>query len=154
MALTLSDPNIIKQKAAAESRNPGPQSSLRGFFNYLQYLRNPDLKIAFVSGLETADVVVSDAACKLFVMYMKKPSASTTNAWAKGSNHATTAAANGDVVTYLVGTSGGGREYAICYHDGLPLGTGLTVGSHTTVNGNTKSAAADAWTGFCIVGAP
>lgn len=154
MALTLSDPNIIKQKSFIEAKNPGPQSSLRAFFNYLPYLRNPDLKIAFVSGLGTADVVVSDSACKVYAVYLKKPSASTTDAWAKGSDHATVAAANGDFVAKLVGTNGGGREYAPFFADGLPMGTGFTVGSHTTVNGNTKSAAADAWTGFVIVGAP
>jgi hypothetical protein len=34
------------------------------------------------------------------------------------------------------------------------MGTGFTLGCHTAVNGNTKSAAADAVTGFCVVGGP
>jgi hypothetical protein len=154
MALVLEDPNLVRQKTFPGSRLPGAESSIRQFFTYLQYLRNIDLKIKMVSGLETADAVASDSACKVYAIFMKKPTASTTNAWMKGSDHATVAAAAGDVAARLVGTSGGGREYCTVYSDGLPMGTGFTVGSHTTVNGNTKSAAADAWTGFVIVGAP
>lgn len=154
MALTLEAINIVKQKALAESRKVGPAEALRSLWKHMQQLQNPDLKIAFISGLNAADVVISDSPCKLYAYLITKPSASTTDAWFKGSDHATVAAANGDIVTKLVGTSGGGRSYCPVYHDGLPLGTGLTVGSHTTVNGNTKSASADAPTGFAIVGAP
>lgn len=154
MALVLENINNVAQKTFPDSRQPGVQESLRSLWAHMQQLRNPDLKIKMVSGLETADVVVSDSACKVYALFIRKPTASTTNAWFKGSNHATTAAANGDFTTFLVGTAGGGREYCPCYHDGLPMGTGFTVGCHTTVNGNTKSAAADAATGFVIVGAP
>lgn len=154
MALTLENINLVRQRTFPDSRWPGVATTLTALWKHMQQLSNPDLKIKFISGLDSADVVVSDSACKLYAVFMKKPTASTTDAWAKGSNHATVAAANGDFVTYLRGTSGGGREYCPIYADGLPLGTGFTVGSHTTVNGNTKSAAADAWTGFAIVGAP
>jgi hypothetical protein len=154
MALTLENINLVVQKTYPDSRWPGVAENLRALWKHMQQLRNPDLKIKMISGLQTADVVVSDSPCKLFAVFIKKPAASTTNAWAKGSDHATVAAANGDFVTFLVGTSGGGREYCPVYADGLPMTTGFTVGSHTTVNGNTKSAAADAWTGFAIVGAP
>lgn len=154
MALVLENANLVRQKTFPDSRKPGVAESLRSFWKHMEQLSNPDLKIKMFSGLETADVVVSDAACKVYAIFMKKPTASTTNAWFKGSNHASAAAANGDFTTLLVGTNGGGREYCPVYHDGLPMGTGFTVGCHTTVNGNTKSNAADAATGFVIVGAP
>jgi hypothetical protein len=154
MALTLEDINLVKDKARGESRTVGVNESLRSLWKHMQSLGNPDLKFASFSALQTADVVVSDSSCKVYAIYMIKPSASTVDAWLKGSNHATVAAANGDFVTYLRGTSGGGRAYCVVYHDGLPFATGLTIGCHTAVNGNTKSAAADAVLGFAIVGAP
>lgn len=154
MALVLENINLVSQKTYPDSRWPGVAANLRALWAHMQQLRNPDLKIKMFSGLETADVVVSDAACKVYALFIRKPLASTTNAWFKASNHASAAAANGDFTTFLVGTAGGGREYCPTYPDGLPFGTGCTVGCHTTVNGSTKSNAADAATGFVIVGAP
>ena len=153
MALVLENINLVVQKTYPDSRWPGVAENLRALWKHMQSLRNPDLKIKMYSGLASADVVASDAACKVYAIFMKKPTASTTNAWLKLSNHATAAAANGDFTTFLVGTGGGGREYCPTYNDGLPFGTGCTIGCHTTVNGNTKSAAADAVTGFAIIGA-
>lgn len=153
MALTLSDPNIAFQKTRAAARSAGVAEAVRALKAHLNTLGNPDVKFASYSGLETADVVISDSACTLLGLYFKKPTASTTNAWLKGSDHATVAAAAADIVFKLIGTSGGGREYMPIFGDGLPFGTGLTLGCHTTNNGNTKSAAADAATGFAIVGA-
>lgn len=153
MALVLTDIFTVKERARYESRSPGVAESLRALFKHLNQIGNPDLKLVEYSGLGAADAVISDSACKLYAIFAKKPTASTTDSWLKGSNHATVAAANGDFVAYLRGTSGGGRSYCPCFMDGLPLGTGLTLGAHTTVNGNTKSNAADAPTGFAIVGA-
>lgn len=154
MAIALEGINLVKRRARADTRSVGVAESLRSLFKHMENLGNPDLQLVAISGLDAADKVVADAACKLYALYLKKPTASTTNAWVKGSNHATVAAANGDIVVFLVGTSGGGRSYMPVFHDGLPLATGLTIGSHTTVNGNTKSAAADCATGFAIIGAP
>ena len=153
MALSLADPNTAIRKARGSARAASTQEAIRALSHYLDYMGNPDIQFKAFSGLETADVVIADVGCTLLALYGKKPAASTTNAWLKGSNHATTAAANGDVVLFFVGTSGGGREHCPTFGDGLAFGTGLTLGCHTTVNGNTKSAAADAVTGFAIIGA-
>lgn len=152
MALSLTDPRKVKEKCRFDLRKPGVVEALRGFFKHMEQLRNPDLQFVPITGPGT-DEVIADVGCKLYALYLKKPAASTTDAWFKGSNHATVAAANGDIVTYLRGTSGGGREYCQTWNDGLPLGTGLTVASHTTVNGSTDSNAADQPTGFAIIGA-
>lgn len=154
MALTLGDINQVFRKARADARGVGPAEAMRSLSKHMQQLGNPDLLLVEFGALGTADKVFSDSACKLFALYGKKPTASTTDAWLKVSNHATVAAANGDVVVYFRGTSGGGKQYCVVFHDGLPLGTGATAGCHTAVNGNTKSAAADAVTGYAIVGAP
>lgn len=153
MALVLSAIETALRKMFPEAKKAGSLTVSRCIKDYLNQIGNPDVKFLAFSGLETADAVISDSACRVYVIYFKKPAASTTNAWLKGSDHATTAAANGDFVAKLVGTSGGGREYMLFFPDGLPMGTGFTLGCHTTVSGNTKSAAADAATGFCIVGA-
>lgn len=154
MALTLEGTLAIVRRTRYESRKPGVAEALRSFFQHLAQLGNPDLQLVAYSGLNAADKVIADVACKVYAIFIQKPTASTTNVWFKGSDHATVAAANGDFTTFLVGTNGGGRQYCPVYHDGLPMTTGFTLGSHTTVNGNTKSASADAPTGFVIVGAP
>lgn len=154
MALSLGDINAVFRRARADSRAVGVAEALRSLSKHMQQLGNPDLQLVEYSGLGAADKVIADAACKVYAIYMKKPTASTVNAWLKGSDHATVAAAAGDFAFRLVGTSGGGRSYCPIFHDGIPMGTGLTMGCHTTVNGNTKSNAADAATGFVIIGAP
>lgn len=153
MALTLESIDQVKEKARGESRKVGVHESLRSLWKHLQSLGNPDLKIAFFTGLQSADVVVSDAACKVYAIYMIKPTASTVDSWFRGTNHASVAS-GADLSVYLRGTSGGGRAYCPVFHDGLPMGTGLTVGAHTAVGGTSKSLVADAPSGFVIVGAP
>lgn len=154
MALTLEGANLVKRRTRMDTRAVGVAESLRSFWKHMENLGNPDLKYQAISGLESADQVISDSPCKVYAIYMKKPSASTVDAWLKGSNHATAAAANGDFTAFLVGTAGGGRSYMPVFHDGLKMGTGFTVGCHTTVNGSSKSLVADAATGFALVGAP
>lgn len=154
MALpTLEGINLVKQRTRWDARKPGVSEGLRSLWKHMEQLGNPDLYFEAFSGLDSADQVISDSACKLYALFVKKPTASTVDAWMKGSDHATVAAAAADVTAKLVGTAGGGREYVLVFHDGLKLATGLTLGCHTTVNGNTKSAAADAATGFAIIGA-
>lgn len=153
MALSLEGILVVKQKANLESRKAGPAMGLRSLWLYMETLKNPDLQLVPFSGLQTADKVIADAACVLYALFSVKPAASTTDAWLKGSDHASAAAANGDIVQKMIGTGGGGRSYCPVWHDGLPFGTGLTLGSHTAVGGSTKSNAADAPTGFAIIGA-
>jgi hypothetical protein len=148
MAQTLASALSVRQKALADTRNASSQSLLRTFFSFwAQQKGNADLEFKAISGLQTAD------AGKLHVLFLRKPSASTTTAYAKISDHATVAAAAAELVAALIGTGGGNQEICQVYPDGLKFGTGMTIGSHTTASGNTKSAAADAPVGFAIVGA-
>ena len=82
MALTLENINLVRQRTYPDSHWPGVKENLDALWKHMQQLRNPDLKIKFISGLETADVVISDSACKLFAWFMKKPTGSTTDSWA------------------------------------------------------------------------
>lgn len=154
MALTLVSALSVRQKALEATRKPSSQSLLRTFFSYWsQHKGNADIQFVAISGLSAADVVIANVACRLLLVFLRKPTASTTDAWAKISDHATVAAANGDWTAKLIGTGGGAQEICSVFPDGLILGTGATMGSHTSVNGNAKSAAADEPVGFAIVGA-
>lgn len=152
MSLSLTDINKVKAKARYDLKKPGVVEALRGLFKHMEQLRNPDLQFVPITG-SGADEVIADVGAKLYALYLRKPTASTTDAWFKISNHATTASANGDLVVYLRGTDGGGKEHCMTWNDGLPFGTGLTAASHTANNGAVASAAADQPTGFAIIGA-
>src|SRR5262245_63901790 len=108
MALTLQSISIAQRKALNQTRKPATELLLRCFFNEIanDVLRNQDLKYLAFSALNSADAVISDSPCKVYVIFAKKPSASTTDAWLKGSDHATVAAANGDFTAKMVGTGG------------------------------------------------
>ena len=154
MALSVENALAVKQKSIPSSRNPASQSILRTLFSYFaQHLPGKEFQLVPISGLETADVVGADVAASLFAVLVRKPTASTTNAWFKASDNTTTAGTNPDFALKLIGTAGGGLEHCPVFPKGLPFGTGITFGSHTANNGNTKSNAADAPIGFAIVGA-
>lgn len=161
MALSLEDANKVRQKAlgaigqsTAGLRSPGVMMQLAALFQYLsQHKRNPDLQIVPFD-LAGSDVVLADAACKIYAIVYKKPAGSTTNSWFKGSDHATTVAAAADLAFFCIGTGGGNKVYSLVVPDGLTHVNGLSVAAHTTVNGNTDSNAADLGEGFAIIGAP
>lgn len=154
MALTLASALSVKQKTLADTRNADSQSLLRTFFSYWsQHKLNGDLQFVPVSGLSSADVVLANVPARLHVLFLRKPSASTTDAWAKISDNTTTAGTNPDLAVKLIGTGGGNQEVCLVFPQGLKFGTGITLGSHTANNGNTKSNSADAPVGFAIVGA-
>jgi len=153
MALTLENVNLVKQRTRWEIRKPGASEALRALWKHLEQLSNPDLQLVALNYAGGADQVIANVACKLYALYLRKPAASTTDAWIKASDHATTCSGNGDLVVKMIGTGGGGQEHALVFPDGLKFGTGLTTASHTTVNGTTHSSAGDACVGFAIVGA-
>lgn len=154
MALSLESIILVKQKCRIDiQKNPGVSLTLKSLFMHLNNIGNPDLQYVAIDYTANADIVVADVACRLFAWCLQKPTASTTDAWPKMSDHATVAAANGDVVYKLIGTGGGGRQYCPTFQDGLIMGTGITTASHTTVNGSTDSNDADAAVGFALIGA-
>jgi hypothetical protein len=154
MALVLEDATLVVRRMRSEARGAGAAHGLRSLVQALIQRGIQDLKFVAVSGLNAADVVASDAPCKVYCVYLRKPAGSTTNAFAKISDHASQAQAAGDLTIKFIGTGGGGQEHAVVFHDGLKFGTGCTIGCHTTAGGNTKSDAADAVAGFVVVGAP
>lgn len=153
MALTLESINKVRQKCRQFENRPAISENLRALFKHLNTLGNPDLQFVPFTTTGAADVVIADVACKVFAVVATKPAASTTDAWLKGSDHATVAAANGDIAIKLIGTGGGGQHFCATFLNGLIMGTGLTIASHTAVGGNTDSAAGDSASGYFIIGA-
>lgn len=153
MALTLERVLAVKQRCRQDSRKPGVTENLRALWKHFEQIGNPDLQFVALDYTGRADQVIADVPCKLYALYLAKPTASTTAAWVKISDHATTAAASGDVVVTLVGTGGGGQTHCLTFPDGLKLATGATTASHTAVDGTTDSATADSCAGFAIIGA-
>lgn len=153
MALTLEGINRVKERTRWDVRKPGAAETLRALWKHMQALGNPDLQFVAFSGLQSADGVIANVACNVYAIYIEKPTTSVVDSWLKGSDHATVAAANGDFVAKLLGTAAAAaKRHCVVFPDGLNMGTGFTVGAHTTVNGNSKSLVADAPTGFVVVG--
>lgn len=152
MALTVESILNVRKRCYPMLKGRHIAEQLKALFEHLNFAGNPDLQFVALSG-STSDQVVADVACKVYAVYVRKPAGSTTDAWVKASDHATTAAANGDFVLKLLGTGGGGKEYLAAFPTGLLMGTGFTLATHTTVNGSTDSNAADQPVGYAIVGA-
>jgi hypothetical protein len=158
MALSLESPNNVRQKALnafgtalGKNHSPGVTMQLAALFQYLsQHKKNPSLQIVPFA-IAGADIVIADVACTLYALVCRKPTASTTAAWLKGSDHATVAAAAADIAIPLV-AAGSGRVAGVVSPDGILLATGLTIAQHTAVDGNTDSSAADRVAGFAIIG--
>lgn len=153
MALTLASALSVKQKALADTRKPSTQSLLRTFFSHVaQHLGNRDLEFKPISALQTADVILADVPCKVYVVFLRKPTASSVDSWAKISDSVSAAGVAGDWANKFPGANGG-LELCSVYPDGMPFPTGATIGAHTTVGAASKSLIADAPVGFAIVGA-
>jgi hypothetical protein len=154
MALSLGDANAVVRRMRGSARSSGVAETIRAFSATLNdVLQNRDIQLVEFANMNSADKVIADVACRILAIYVKKPTASTTDAWFKGSAHATVAAADGDFTMKLVGTGGGGREYFVSFQSGLPMTLGFTIQCHTTVNGSTKSANADCASGFVVLAA-
>lgn len=154
MALgTLIDLVQIKQKARVDAaKSPAVAKALRALYEHLEGSPKQLFWKPFTTS-GAADVVLSDAACKIYALMVKKRTGSTTASWLKLSAHATVAAAAGDIVVPFT-AAGGTKAFCQIWPDGLSLLLGVTVAQHTAVDGNTDSAAADSVDGFVLLGAP
>lgn len=152
MALSLERALLVRQRTLAFTRKPKIQAQLKAFFSYLdQHKKDPDLQFTAYAALTSTDVVIADAACRLFAVYIEKPSASTVTAFFKLTNHASTGSATASDITQIALTN---DIILLQYGDGLAMSAGVTLLSHTTADGSSGSVAADRPNGFVIVGAP
>lgn len=131
-------------------RKPFTNLALKALKEYLVgYKGNPDLQVVEFDDLG-ADSVVADAACTVYAIVLKKQ-ATATGAFFKAADHATSAGTTAsDLVQELNAAS---QEVVLAYPTGWAQGTGFTVGSDTTADGNTASTSGDGPDGFVIIGA-
>ena len=152
MALSLEAPNAVRQRALAEIRKPKTQAGLKALFSYLaQHKGSPQLQFVTFAALAGTDTVIADAACKVYAIFSKKPSGSSTTSFFKLTDHASTGSATAETLKYPMLST---NEDLLVFYDGLAMSAGATLLAHTTSDGNTGSSAADRADGFVIVGAP
>jgi hypothetical protein len=152
MALSLESAVRVKQRTLAETRKPKIQALLKAFWSYHdQHKRDPDLQFVAFAALETTDVVIADAACKVYLIYIEKPSASATAAFFKGTDHATTGSSTAAELVQKVASN---NVELLLYPDGFAMANGFTILSETTADGSSGSSAADRPNGWVVVGAP
>lgn len=149
MAISLED--IVKTKQRVRSVRVGFEVDLylKVLWQNLNARNNPQLQYKAISDLG-ADAIIADAACSIYAIYLKKQ-ATATGCFFKAADHASSAGTTAsDVVHELNAAS---QEVLFVYPGGYAQGTGFTVGSDTTADGNTASTAGDGPNGFVLLGA-
>lgn len=150
MALSLTKSVLVTQASRAESRKAKTQLFLQQLFQYLsQHKGSPDLQIVNFSGLQSASVVVADAPCRLYGLFLKKPTGSTVSVYAKATDDEATASVGTNSITQLLPAE---AEQLLTYPDGLPFEAGIVVRADTNPFTAGAPNAADRPSGFAIIG--
>lgn len=154
MALSLENANKVRLKARALNLDKAVFYALKTFFLQHAERGNADLQFVSIADADitgTDGVVAADAACQLYVAYIKKGS-TATDAYFKLFDDATNdaTAANERITIPLLVAS---ENSVLVFPQGLSFATGIVATSHTASNGTTDSTAGDAGSGFLIIGA-
>lgn len=153
MAITVQEQLLVKQKMniALANANPGVQLLSKAFWKYQsEHGSARSFQFVAVSDLG-ADAIVADAACKVYFIYLKK-GATATGAFFKAADSASSAGTTAsDTVQELNAAS---QVYTQINVNGWAQGSGFTIGSDTTADGNTASTSGDGPNGFVVIGAP
>lgn len=152
MALTLERATFVRQRTLADTRKPKIQAVLKAFWSYWdQHKRDPDLQfVPFVTLGSAADVVIADAACKVYLIYIASPTGATNATFVKATDSATTGS---DTASEIVQKVGATSIEMLTYFDGLAMGSGFVLEAHTTADGGTGTSAADRANGWVVLGA-
>lgn len=107
----------------------------------------PDLEFVPFAALSSTDVVIADAACKVYAIVTTK--ATATASWFKLTDHATT----GSDTAPEIGTKHAyiGTQIQL-FPKGLAMANGVTLQGVTTADGGTGSST-DGMSGFVLIGA-
>lgn len=150
MAISIVAGVLAWQRASHFPADPGVQFQLQTLKSYLAAQKNnPDLQVVEFDHLTDTDVVIADAACKLYAIVWVKSTA--TAASFKGADSATVAS---DTASPIVMTFNSIGESCAIFPDGLPMANGFSIHSDTTPDGGTTSAAGDGAKGLVILGSP
>lgn len=155
MAISLEHALAVKQQVDSVASLPsGAQMAIKSFFMYhAQHNRNKNLDfLAFAN--PTTDSGLTDAACKVYVVYAKKR-ATATDAFFKLFDYTDdTSNTYARICLPLLVAS----EYALYISpNGFPFATEVTMACMTTfagTHGSTETTSGDGPDGFIIIGNP
>ena len=154
MAISIENADKVRQKARIYVKNPTIFYILKAFFLAHSQRGNADLQLVTLDDADltgTDGVVAADAACTVYVVWLKKR-ATATDSYLKLYDDATddTTAGNERVTLAVLEAS---EDHIVVFPQGLTMATGVVATSHTTANGTTDSTAGDSGDGFIIIGA-
>lgn len=149
MALSLVEILKAKRRALNQTVKPSIQGFIKWFFEYMsQFAGNPNLQIKEFAALSSTEVVIADAACKLYGLVLRKATATAT--YTKLTDSATTSSdADSE---FRIKQAGVDQTMALMFPDGVPFASGITMQGNTAPSTGTGSAA-DGGNGFAILGA-
>ena len=162
MALSLQDANLVRQKVynalqSGGSNGPAKQRLwwviAREFFrDHVTTRANANLQFIPFSEADADDADgtgLADAACKVYLFYVKKLNASTANT-VKLYDHATADTTSTDQ-TLSIPLDAANQESLQVYPTGFSHAVGVTVTQHTTIEGSSDGS--DGGDGFIVIGA-
>ena len=155
MAITIESANLVRQKTRRYTRNPLVSYALKSFFSYHSSVKsNADLQLVYLDDADltgTNGVVAADAACVVYVAFVKKR-ATATDSYFKLFDNATVDTTTTDQRLSMALLEASEDQIAI-FPSGLTMASGLVATSHTQAEGSTDSTAGDSGDGFVIIGA-
>jgi len=155
MALTLEAANLVAQKAKLSNpRSAKLQLFLKTLLSYIsQHKGNPNLQFVNFTQLTSASTVIADAACKLYAIYVSRPSSTTQSAFVKLTNDETTAQHAGDQDFTFLAPAAMAVNDLFTWPDGLTLSAGLAITSDTSAStSSVESTTVSRPSGWCIIG--
>lgn len=139
MALSTQDIVLAKRRFShAVAQDAATRLQMTAFFSWLaQQGGRPDLQVVEFAALTNTDVVMADAACKLYVLVLHKATATAT--FFKATDHATTCSTDGtqDISLRLAAIA----RTILTFPVGKAFANGITCQGNTTGTGSTGSAA-------------
>lgn len=156
MALSLENPNLVRQKVkiALMNADPAIQEAAKDLFQYLATQRlAANLQFVPISAeqlITIGGVAVTDAPCKIVAVYWKgRRTTGTTSSFVS----LTAANQAGEVVDATRFKAATNSQVFKAFPTGLAVETSLQGSAATGIGGATGSSAADAADGFVIVAA-
>lgn len=170
MALSLESPNQVRQKVYGALQGIGGPSGVlatpagsakqklwwvaaRAFFDQWVDQGNANLQFVPFSEAEADDADgtgLLDAACKIYLFYVKKTGSATTENTVKLFESATVDTGS-TAQTLSIILNAASQEAMLIYPTGFAQATGVTVTQHTTIEGSSDGS--DGGDGFIVVGA-
>lgn len=155
MAISIESANLVRQKARVYLKNPLIFRILQAFFAYHSAQKaNANLQLINLDDADltgTDGVVAADAACTLYVVWLKKRATATDSFFKLYDDATDDSTAGNERVTFP--TLEASEDHIVVFPSGLTMATGIVATSHTTANGTTDSTAGDSGDGFLIIGA-